>query len=497
MEQPLEEATDLNQESTQNNSNMVSDIFSLPWMPFSSSIDLSEYRAMGQRGTVIKVVGLVLINLISVVALILFTVGDNPYIDLGDWGDPISPFLLFFSSFLVHTIAQFLCFRTVSGKGDLVAHAYLNALFSANYILLSIVAIIVLLIIRIRGIENVIIIIGGIYLLYVSLRAFQFLYGISIGRTIIGFILSIVVSILLFVLYSFPFAILSLVGKTELYDWRLMMLVSGIILLDVIILGYMIYQQKSVDEYLDGVPLLIPFKKMFRAKWVPLMLGTILVAFLAFYFLDHRYPSLYTDKPPYLISFLPSVDPDLMFISTRDDEFRAPTQLEIWQLSLNQRIDTIDIGMLVARLRPNEDGTALVLSNRQSPHGAASIFDPQTKQFSGGEFDYLKKYGILNPQRNEVYYTSGFGGVTVERENEKIKIKPEERFYSVAIHPNQDVLFFLSDNFIDIVDANSLEVVDTIKLGGKLRDLGVSPDGKSLYVTDALWGRIRVLPSPL
>jgi DNA-binding beta-propeller fold protein YncE len=69
--------------------------------------------------------------------------------------------------------------------------------------------------------------------------------------------------------------------------------------------------------------------------------------------------------------------------------------------------------------------------------------------------------------------------------------------WAVAVHPSGKYLFVVGDNFIDTLDAETLEPINAMLLGGKLRDVAVSPDGKRLYVADAVWRRVRIIPSPI
>jgi ABC-type uncharacterized transport system permease subunit len=107
-----------------------------PWIPITRNTDPSEYLRLGTSSTVPRVVGLVTTNAIVVIIGLFVLIGGNPYIDFADDLAHL-PFdfawvLLMLISFLIQTTAHFACFRLLSGKGNLTAHAYLSALPSVS-----------------------------------------------------------------------------------------------------------------------------------------------------------------------------------------------------------------------------------------------------------------------------------------------------------------------------------------------------------------------------
>ena len=92
---------------------------------------------------------------------------------------------------------------------------------------------------------------------------------------------------------------------------------------------------------------------MQRVKWILSTVIVVIVVFIAaiiiFNRLDARNPVIKMEKHPYWISTLPSFNPDLIFVMVSNEQYRRSSQLEIWQLSSKEKIDSIDIGMNVAR----------------------------------------------------------------------------------------------------------------------------------------------------
>jgi hypothetical protein len=330
----------------------------------------------------------------------------------------------------------------------------------------------------------------------------------STSRAIVGFVLSVIVSIPIIFLYFYSFARFREAIPYEIYDWRLVLHFGVMLLIAIFILGYMLQQQKLSSLYSDGVPLQKPVRDMFRHRWVILLFSILLIALAVIFVVDSQYRNFYTKLPPYSGIFLPQVDEDLLYVytkTTRHERDNSQSALEIWDVVKEERLDKVLVpfGFL---LRQNEDEKTLVISHHWNPN---SVFDPETREiigqtgFLGGNDPYKPTY---NPVRDEFYGLAskvylGFHRLIVYDDSGKKKdldyYQIRGEIHAVALHPNGEYIFVVGDNFIDTLKADTLELVNTIRLGGKLRDLAVSPDGKSLYVMDAVWRRVRVVPSPV
>lgn len=512
---PQEQKEILDESSTTDNPygpTLISDIFLFPWIPLRSTMESSEYVNMGDRGSVSKIFGLAILNGISPVVILIMLIGGNPYIDLA-YDLNYLPFIWVFISlipvsFLIHTSAHFLCYRGVSGRGNLVAHSYLEVLAATTMTLLLWLAIALLYITRSDGLGNVLIVLGGIYLLYPSFISLREIHRILTGRAMVGLVLSVIASIPLIFLYLYSFARFREAIPYEIYDWRLILHFGVMLLIVIFILGYMLQQQKLSRLYPDGVSLLRPLKDMFRRWWVILLFSIFLIALAVIFVFDSQYQSFYTKLPSYSGVFLPQVDEDLLYVYTKttsNESDYSQSALEIWDIANQKRLDIVQVpfGFL---LRPNKDEKTLVISHHWDPN---SVFDPRTREiigqtgFLGGNDPYNPTY---NPVRDEFYglagkHRLGFHRLVVYDDNNERKelnyyyIRGE--IHSVAVHPNGEYIFVVGDNFIDTLKADNLELVDTMQLGGKLRDLAVSPDGKNLYAMDAVWRRVRIVPSPI
>jgi hypothetical protein len=243
------------------------------------------------------------------------------------------------------------------------------------------------------------------------------IHQLSIGRAIAGFVLSIIASIPLFILYLYIFSLFRRAIPYEVYDWRFMAVLTVMLFGTVLVLVYMAWQQRLVAHYPEGVPVLAPFRKMMRSLWTLILLTSFVVFLATVIFLDLQYPSLKKDEVQY------------KFLAGR--EVHNPVNKESYRLSASR--------ILFITLGDKEE------------------FIPEHELFPGA------------------------------------KIKTN----TIAVHPNGEFIFFIKDNRIDILNVSALELVATIELGGKLKDLAISPDGKTLHIYDELWDRVRVVPSPI
>ena len=289
----------------------------------------------------------------------------------------------------------------------------------------------------------------------------------------------------------------------EIFDWRLMAIISFILLIVSLIVNFIQQLSKLSTENNEPVSVKAVLIKMIKVKKYLFISLVLLVFGLGFIWLDNLYPSIKTERPPYLLAFAPNYDSDLLYVGMRDINNRKPTYIDILALSTGKMTEGREYPIPIVRMRPGKSGDDLIVSNFDSAYGGARILNLDGMLSTNEQFDYLEEHGIFNFTRNEVYYTDEHRGVRIVKLSEdpledsvSLEIEPGTRFYSVAIHPNKDIIFLIADNKIKVVDADSLETIDTIRLGGKLRDAAVSPSGESLYVADALWSRIRVIPIP-
>jgi hypothetical protein len=247
---------------------------------------------------------------------------------------------------------------------------------------------------------------------------------------------------------------------------------------------------------------------MFKQRRVQVASSVILLLFIVFFIFDFQYSSFYTKIPPYSATFLPKIDPNILYVYTKttdNDRDYSQSAIELWDVENQERleIEPVPYGFL---LRPNEDEDKLVVSHHWDPN---RIFDPLERQiigntgYLGGNDPYNPTY---NPIRNEFYglkgkHRTGYHSLVVyDSQGEKAKLNYYEirgEIWAVAVHPSGEYIFVVGDDFVDTLNTDTLELISSIRLGGKLRDAAISPDGKLLYVTDAVWRRIRIIPSPV
>jgi hypothetical protein len=307
----------------------------------------------------------------------------------------------------------------------------------------------------------------------------------------------VVVTVPPLILYLYLFDVLRRGYPYEIYDWRLSLHLGSMLLAGFLIVIYMLRERKLAGDYPLGVPVWECIKAALGQRWLQITLAVSLVCLTTFCAFDLRYPALYTELPAYSASFLPKGNPDILYVytkTTREERDDALSAIEAWNVSQREKVYAVatPYGYL---LRPNRDGTTLVITHHWEPN---SVFDPDLRQVTG-ETGYLGGNDPYNPtgiyglrgKYHEGYRSLVAGEVSIDYRAARGYVQ------AVAIHPNGEYIFVVGDNFIDTLRVDTLELVVTMRLGGQLKDLAVSPDGQTLYITDALWKRVLVVPSPI
>lgn len=502
----------INQGHIPNESNdTLSDFLSFPFYPFRAILagthwdeTVTEvYQKVGSRATIKQVLTLLLVNAIAVLVLLFLLFFSNPYIRLSrHLGQPdfvLAFIFLSMTSFLVQTVAQFLALRLVGGKGNLLSQAYILLLPSSWSIVLLAVSLVIIVITQSSTVGNFFLLVTALLMLVPAFVSLVAVHHIEIYRLwlVIGVIF--VVTIPLYLLVGRLFTLFSLAYPMELYDWRTSTILAIMLFANLTIIGYLRQETKLHLEYTDGVPIKQTLNALrHQTRWI-ITIGFVALLVPLFFFLDKRYATISLDIPPYQVAFLPKYDPSLLFVSTREDEFRAPAQIEIWNVTEQNLIETAPLDLLPARMRPDDSGTQLIFLDRQSTTGSALVLTPPSTSFSRGQYHHLQDFRIFNQFRNEFYQTSSRGGLSIVRGSTGIPISAlgSRRFYSATFFGSEPILFAVADNVIYILNLDTNEILDSLRIGGKLRDLAISPDGQNLYVADALWERIIIIPSPV
>lgn len=285
-----------NENPTERNS-VIRDIFTFFWIPLMPSDDPAEYEEIGRESSATQLIRLVVFNGVVFLLGLRALIGGNPWIDLGRALDylPFNFVFVFLSlvSYLTSVTLQFICFRLVSGKANLVAHGYLTTLATSNIAILLWVNIAILYIIPLLGgIVTWIMGIGGIYLLVPSFLSLKYLHKISTIKTVVGFVLSILVSAPLMILNFYLIAYFAEYYPFQIHHWWTMFILSGLLLTGLFILAYVLWEKELEGEYTAGVPIWKPIEEMLRVRWVKIPLGVILIFLGLFLLMALGFPDL-------------------------------------------------------------------------------------------------------------------------------------------------------------------------------------------------------------
>ena len=246
-------------------------------LPFITTPDPNmTYSAMGTRASVLGIVALAFANSIALLLGLYALVGGNPYIAFNSYLE-YPPFLLAFIffpvvAFLLYSTVQFLCFRAVSGQGNLTAQSYLTALSSFCFVMLYWLTIFILLVTRVRGIDLPILVIGGIYLLIPSVKSLMEIHKLSTGRFWGGFFLAVIGSIPIYILYTFLLGFLAKAHEGGVSNWVIAIIFTCAFLMTGLIIAYMVEQKRLADISSAPVPIKTPLEGMFKPLWVKLFL---------------------------------------------------------------------------------------------------------------------------------------------------------------------------------------------------------------------------------
>lgn len=281
------------QTTLQQDANLEIDIFRFPWLLYSKESDsFDAYKEMGNRGTVLRIMILAIFNSIALSGTIIFLASRDPFIRLnsylGFWPFTIAFIFLPIVGFLVHSTAHFLCFRVVSGKGNLTAQCYLNALFTTNTVFLYWLAILIVSITRLRGLDTTVMIIGGLYLLVPGMVSLAAIQRLSTGRFIGGIALAVIASIPLYILYLFLLNFLAEARSGDVSQWMISIIFICAFSITILVIVYMFQQRKLVDTYPVSVPVKAPLREMFKIKWVQVFSALSLFFVAGFSVLDFQ-----------------------------------------------------------------------------------------------------------------------------------------------------------------------------------------------------------------
>lgn len=285
-----------NENPTERNS-VIRDIFTFFWIPLMPSDDPAEYEEIGTESSATQFIRLVVFNSVVFLMGLRALIGGNPWIDLGRALDYL-PFNFVFAflalvSSLTTVTLQFICFRLVSGKANLVAHGYLTTLATSNIAILLWVNIAILYIIPfLGGIVTWIMGIGGIYLLVPSFLSLKFLHKISTIKTAVGFVLSIFLSAPLIILNIYLIAYFAEFYPYQIHHWWTMFILSGLLLTGLFILAYILWEKELESKHTAGVPIWKPVEEMLRFRWVQIPLGVIVIFLVLFLLMAIGFPDL-------------------------------------------------------------------------------------------------------------------------------------------------------------------------------------------------------------
>ncbi len=232
----------------------------------------TAYQSIGQRGTIRRVIGTILINGLVTILATFIIFSSSPYYpiqyDLRYIPFSLAYLLLIFTSFLIGTVIQFLVFRATMGKGKLIAHAYLNSIGSVWSLVLSGLGILVLIITRIEIISVLITGLGGLYLIYVAYLSLKAIHHLSTTRAIAAMIISTIIMVPEILLHFYLFAFFRESRPFTIYNWQLVVSILSMLLISLFILAYMSYERELVSDYPNTIPLLDAARKIFTNKRV-------------------------------------------------------------------------------------------------------------------------------------------------------------------------------------------------------------------------------------
>ncbi len=246
------------------------------------------YPAMGARGSASNSTALTIANSIAFFLGLYALIHGDPYIAFNSYLE-YPPFFLgyiFFPvvAFLLYSTVQFLCFRAVSGQGNLTAHSYITALSSSSFVMLYWLTIFILLLTRVRGIDLPILLIGGAYLLVPGVKSLMEIHKLSTGRFWGGFFLGVIGSIPVYILYTSLLGFLAQAHDGGVSNWAIAVIFTCAFLIAGLIIAYMVEQKKLADISSAPIPIKTPLGGMFKPLWVKLFLflSWLLVWFFSF-----------------------------------------------------------------------------------------------------------------------------------------------------------------------------------------------------------------------
>ena len=233
----------------------------------------SKYLSMGQRGTFWKLLGIVFALCLGAIVWIRFIYGSTPfYPPIYSASFEISFasifILLNFTLFCISTTVQYLLFRVFSGKAELLTQAYLTVIGSSWTMISAVLSVFVLFLIRVESIDAWILGFLSIYLLLVMFFSFRAIHHISTIRAILAFILSIIVSVPIVIFHYILLSFLVELRPYDLSDPNLILFFLVALLIDMIVLAYMFYEQKKRQKFPAGMEEPTALKMMLRNKLV-------------------------------------------------------------------------------------------------------------------------------------------------------------------------------------------------------------------------------------
>ncbi len=331
----------------------------------------AAYRSIGQRATLKGVTAVVSANALIVILGLLFVYSQMAYWppiykDLKDPFFDLAFFLLMFTSFFVNTIIHFLIFRVVSGKGKLIAHMYLNAIGSTWSLISVVVAGLILVIVRIRNIDAVVMVLTGIYLIYATFLSMQAIHSLSNRRAIVAMVITTIATIPGVLLHSFLFGFLIKSRPFQIDDFHLLIFFLSIMLLNLWFFTYVFHRRERQQP--SSKRTIIQF--LFRTKTVNYVSAVLIISLTVFIGL-----SLYkASRPKPAIIGNSSLKPlgyDVVD-AEYNDELNSivmisydPSQLHVFDPVLDRQT-SFDILSSPTKVSVNPKGTYAVVSHHKS-----------------------------------------------------------------------------------------------------------------------------------